>query len=156
MTVHNHLCKMHQEAISGTQDHIPYEDIDLQMVELVRDLNTVPGMRTIDSCFGHAGSGIENKGTQTEAYVGVMPTDAKKFDNFWRTFFEHAYGKQEMATGFVQLSLIQYLYDPIHLTRLIIDPEHDTSIDPRGVQEKKDGIGLMRSFIHHYLKEHVN
>lgn len=52
------FCKSCADARAGAP--VPYDDLDPEMVGLVRAINTIPGMRTLDSCFGHPGSGDEH------------------------------------------------------------------------------------------------
>jgi hypothetical protein len=67
-----HYCESCDAAIKGAP--VPYQNLDPEMVDLVRALNTVPGMRTLDSCFGHPGSGDPNKEHHSHAYVGMTYT----------------------------------------------------------------------------------
>jgi hypothetical protein len=130
---------------------IPYDEIDVEVRQLVRDLNTISGMRTIDSCFGHSGTGkICNH--NSEVFVGIEPTgkNSEKFNLFWRGFFKKYGGKTNTSTGWIQFTVVDYPYEPYPLTRLRISPKHDPSVDPRGIQEKKEGIEIMRQFIAEY------
>jgi hypothetical protein len=151
----SHFCKSCEDARKGAP--VPYDKLDPEMVDLVRDLNTVKGMRTLDSCFGHPGSGDPHKAHQSHAYVGITPTDEHdggSFNAFWQEFFRDHYGKLEMPDGYIQYTVVNYLYQPDRLVRLHIDCQHDPSIDGRGIQEKKDAIKYLRLFIADYNKKH--
>ena len=157
MTAHNHYCKSCADARRGAP--IPYQDLDPEMMDLVKALNTVPGIRTLDSCFGHSGSGDPTKAHQSNVYVGLAPTlgeDSARLQHFWSDFFDVNYGKLDMPTGWVQYSIIFYPYDPDVLIRLNIDVEHDPAIDPRGAQEKKEAMMYLQKFIQEYNETHTD
>src|SRR5579863_8799149 len=106
MTAHNHYCKSCANARKGAP--VPYEDLDPEMVDIVKALNTIPGMRTLDSCFGHSGSGDTKKAHQSNVYIGLAPAlgeGVHRLQHFWGAFFESNYGKLDMPTGYVQFSL---------------------------------------------------
>lgn len=153
---HNQHCKSCAAARNGAP--VPYDDLDPEMVDVVKAINTIPGIRTLDSCFGHAGSGDPNKSHQDYAYVGMAITNHDKFMHFWNTFFDVAYGKliPKGSPGYVQFSVVVYPFDPDSqkLIRLMVDVEHDPAIDPRGAQEKKSAFTMLQSFITEYLALH--
>lgn len=157
MTAHNHYCKSCAEARKGAP--VPYDQLDPEMVDVVRAINTIPGIRTLDSCFGHPGSGDPHKSHQAHAYVGLAPTGGSKENliHFWRDFFDVNYGKLDMPTGWVQFNLVWYPFDPdpVQLIRLNIDCEHDPFIDPRGAQEKKEAFLFLQKFIAEYNQTHA-
>ncbi len=157
MSAHNHFCKSCADARKGAP--VPYEDLDPEMVDVVKALNTVPGMRTLDSCFGHSGSGDPKKAHQSNVYVGLaraIGEDLHRLRHFWNDFFDTNYGKLEMPTGWVQFSLVVYPFDPDpeQLIRLNIEVEHDPAIDPRGAQEKKEALLYLQTFIQRYNETH--
>jgi hypothetical protein len=156
MTAQNHYCKSCADARRGAP--VPYDDLDPEMVDLVKALNTVPGMRTLDSCFGHPLSTAPNRSHQGHAFVGLAYTghDHKLLQHFWQDFFDVNYGKLEMQTGFVQFSIIYYPYDPNpdYLIRLIVETEHNPAVDPRGDQEKKEAFLYLQKFIAQYAETH--
>jgi hypothetical protein len=151
---HYHYCESCAAARAGAP--VPYDQLDPEVVDLVKALNSVPGMRTLQSCFGHTGSGDPKKAHQDYVFVDLARTDKLLFSHFWRDFFDANYGKPEMSTGYVQFSVVYYPFDPDpnYLIRLMIEVEHDPSIDPRGNQEKKEAMQHLQNFIAKYLETH--
>lgn len=149
-----HFCKSCEDSRKGAP--VPYDKLDPEMVDLVKALNSVDGMRTLDSCFGHSGSGNPRKAHQDHAYVGITPSDedGQKFNAFWVEFFKDHYGKMEVSDGYIQFTVVNYLYQPDRLVRLHMDCEHDPAIDPRGIQEKKDAISYLQHYVDNYNKKH--
>ena len=99
------MCQSCANARAGGP--IPYDDLDPEMVGLVEALNTIPGLRTIDSCFGHPGSGRTGN-HQSEAFVGMLPTDhdASRFNAFWENFFSEYGGKIVTSRGYIQFTVV--------------------------------------------------
>lgn len=149
-----HFCKSCDDARKGAP--VPYDKLDPEMVDIVRALNTVDGIRTLDSCFGHTGSGDPNKGHQTHAYVGMTLSEnsGDKFARFWGSFFSHFSGKFEASDGFIQFTVVEYLFEPYALMRLHVECQHDPSIDPRGGREKKEAFKILEAYIRSYNAEH--
>lgn len=156
MSAHGHYCKSCADARAGAP--VPYKDLDPEMVDVVKAINTIPGIRTLDSCFGHSGSGDPKKAHQANVYVGMTHTgeSLELLQHFWGDFFEHNYGKLQMPTGVVQFSVVYYPFDPEpdFLIRLNIDVEHDPAIDARGAQEKKEALLYLQNFIQRYNETH--
>ena len=153
MTAQVHYCKSCAEARAGKP--VPYQDLDPEMIELVRDLNSIPGFRTVDSCYGHPST---DHNFQSFSYVGFEIKhdghDFELFRSFWEIFFDQYYGKIGMPTGYVQFSIVYYPFDPGGLVRLHIEVEHNAAINPKGDQEKKEAIQFLRSYIKMYLDTH--
>lgn len=133
---------------------IPYERIDPELRELVRLLNKVKGMMTVDSCFGHPGK-IWNH--DSEAFIGVFITDRKLFNEFWTAFFEKFDGKVTtgLNTGDVQFCMhkhcFQWWAQPKERV-FTIHGWHDPSTR-KGREEKLIAIKMACEFIKQYNKK---
>lgn len=69
---------------------IPYDDIDIEMRELIRQLNMVPGLRTTSCCFGHG---------EEQSLVCLRFKTIRHMNNFlwggcWRWFALNTRGAQ--------------------------------------------------------------
>jgi hypothetical protein len=127
-----------------TNMDLDINDVDLELRELVKVMNEVGCIKTIDSCFGHTGDITCNH--HSESFIGVEPRDAEKFHKFWTEFFKEYCGKTKTATGWIQFTLRSYPYEPYGLIRFCISPEHNPHVDQRGIDEKLAGISIMKSF----------
>lgn len=120
--------------------------VDIEMHDVINKLNLIPGIETIDCCFGHPSSGVTCN-HHSNWFIGLKATDLRLFDVFWARFFSRYVGKTDTPTGWVQFTMHQLMYYPFQGITLKCGSEHDPAIDERGNEEKVFALKLLCEFI---------
>jgi hypothetical protein len=109
---------------------VDYSQIDLELREVIKMLNQIDGVGTVDSCFGHPEDPSMHQNQHLEAFIGLTCTDAQRFTNFWQFVLSYTHGQwgkiylcEGNRSGFVVSSNL-YLYPGTgsFMTRLTIAP----------------------------------
>ncbi len=137
-----------------------YQGIDREVRQLVRLINKVDGVATLDSCFGHTG---DKRGhtNQMYTYIGVHLGDHKKFMDFFAFLLKHTYGGYGMVflnrdlkwkklnTGFsIGLHSLLYPSEGKMSYQLLIHPMNQA----KARREKLAGVAFLERLIRQYLK----
>lgn len=128
------------------------DSIDAELRELVVALNNVPGVVTVDSCFGHPGRTCNH---HTYFFIGVRAAKDKQhlFDEFWQTFFNKYAGKTFTDKyGYVQFVMTVGLFNCYSGIRLQCSPEHDPGDTEDGHREKLCAIQMALDFARNFIK----
>jgi hypothetical protein len=150
---------------------IDWSRVDPEMVEVVKAINNLPHVRTIDSCIGHPGKMCNH---QSHAFIGVAPktkeTAEADFFEFFSFFFSQFAGKIECMhadanpnpnpnlESWFQVSLSAYFdhfltgQENAPMFRLHVSPRHDPAFNEIGVEEKKRGLQLISAVVKDYLE----
>lgn len=137
-----------------------YREIDVEVRGLVRLLNKVDGVATLDSCFGHS-SDKRGHTNQLYLYIGVHKSNHKKFMDFFAFLLKHTYGGggmvfcnrdlkfEHLNTGFaVRLQTTLYPSEGKINYQLVIEPMNQA----KARREKLAGVKFVSSLIREYLK----
>lgn len=137
-----------------------YRGIDREVRKLVRLLNKVDGLATLDSCFGHTG---DKKGhtNQLFTYIGLYRADRRKFEDFFAFLLKHTYGGCGMVflnrdlkiahqvSGFsIGLQANLYPGEGIMGYQLVISPMNQA----KARKEKLAGVAFLERLIREYLR----
>ena len=147
------------------QRPLDWSRVDPEVVEVIKAINRLPHVRTIDSCFGHPGKMCNH---QSHAFIGVAPktkeTAEADFFEFFAFFFSQFAGKVECMhadydlESWFQVSLSAYfdhfLTGPENapMFRLHVSPRHDPAFSEIGIEEKKRGLQLISAAVKDYLE----
>lgn len=138
---------------------INWERVDPEMVQAIQALNKLPGIATVDSCFGHPGKMCNH---HSYCFIGVKPTDedGSGFAQFFSYLFTECLGKIECEyehESWFQFGLIAYMDEMlIGRTaqpdyRIQISPRHDPGIHEQGKVEKLEGLKILVQLVEEYL-----
>jgi hypothetical protein len=152
------VMKQHRQPRTLTRKDYP--GIDREVRNLVKLLNKVDGLATLDSCFGHTG---DKKGhtNQLYTYIGLFRGDQRKFNDFFAFLLKHTYGgagmvflNRDMKSGHLDsgfsIGLNANLYpgEGIMGYQLVINPM--TRRNAR--KEKLAGVAFLQRLIREYLR----
>lgn len=149
-----HLSVITEAALRAIEDEgMIAQGMDPEVIDTVRALNALPFMETFDSCFGHSSRTCNH---HSEVFIGISPKAGHldAFRAFWEAFFKRYSGKPRLATGWVQFTVVGYLFGSSgglpNMMRVHVSPEHDPHSDPRGAAEKIEGLALLRKYAEDY------
>jgi len=129
--------------------------VDKELKKLVELLNTVDGIETIDSCFGHSEEPERICNHHSYAFIG-FEIISKNGNLFITKLIKDFSGKRKIQgvgttlSQWVQIVVNSWIGCPIEKPKcfsLEVHPAHNPAFKKEGVEEKLIGIQMLENYI---------